>query len=91
MTVHSADVTVDLRPDVGVDQRVLLLLNEQTATDPDAYTFPATPLTADSGTVVFPVRRVRAGTYLVRVQVDGAESRLDVVGGTFSDPTVTLP
>jgi hypothetical protein len=91
VTVHSADVTVDLRPDVGKDQRVLLLLNEQTAVDPDAYTFPATPLTADSPTVVFPVRRVRPGTYLVRVQVDGAESRLDVVGGTFSDPTVTLP
>jgi Pvc16 N-terminal domain len=91
VTVHSADVTVDLRPDVGKDQRVLLLLNEQTAADPDAYTLPATPLTADSPTVVFPVRRVRPGTYLVRVQVDGAESRLDLAGGTFSDPTVTLP
>jgi hypothetical protein len=84
-------VTVDVRPDVGKDQRVLLLLNELTATDPDAYSFPVIPLTADSGTVVFPVRRVRPGTYLVRVQVDGAESRLELTGGTFSDPTVTLP
>ncbi len=91
VTVHSADVTVGLRPDAGKDQRVLLLLNELTVADPDAYTFPATPLTADSPTVVFPVRRVRPGTYLLRVQVDGAESRLDVVGGTFSDPTVTFP
>jgi hypothetical protein len=91
VTVHSADVTVDVRPDVGSDQRVLLLLNELTATDPDAYSFPATPLTADSGTVVFPVRRVRPGTYLARVQVDGAESRLELTSGTFSDPTVTLP
>ncbi len=91
-TVHSADVTVDLRPDVGKDQRVLLLLNELTATDPDSYTFPATPLTADSGTVVFPVRRARPGTYLVRVQVDGAESRLDLdSGGTFAEPALTLP
>ena len=92
VTVHSADVTIDLRPDVGKDQRALLLLNEQTATDPDAYSFPATPLTADSGTVVFPVRRVRPGTYLARIQVDGAESRLDVApSGAFSDPKVTLP
>lgn len=91
VTVHSADVTVDVRPDVGKDQRVLLLLNELTATDPDAYSFPATPLTADSGTVVFPVRRVRPGTYLVRIQVDGAESRLELVGNTFANPVLTLP
>jgi hypothetical protein len=92
VTVHSADVTITLRPDVGMDQRVLLLLNEQTATGPDAYTFPATPLAADSPTVVFPLRRVRPGTYLIRVQVDGAESRLDVApSGTFSDPKLTLP
>jgi hypothetical protein len=92
VTVHSADVTVDVRPDVQPDQRVFLLLNELTATDPDNYTFPATPLTAASPTLVFPVRQVRPGTYLVRIQVDGAESRLEVdAAGAFAAPVVTLP
>jgi hypothetical protein len=90
-TVHSADVTVKVKPKVGKDQRALLLLNESTTTDPDAYTFPVRPLTVDSATIVFPVRRVRPGTYLVRVQVDGAESRLDVVGDTYDKPALTLP
>ena len=92
VTVHSADVGVGVRPDVGPEQRVFLLLNELTATDPDNYTFPADALTTASPTVVFPVRRVRPGSYLVRVQVDGAESRLDVgAGGTFAEPELTLP
>jgi hypothetical protein len=90
-TVHSADVTVKVKPQVGKEQRVLVLLNELTATDPDAYSFPVTPLTADTATLVFPVRRARPGTYLVRVQIDGAESRLELVGGTYGKPVLTLP
>jgi hypothetical protein len=33
---------------------------------------------------------VQPGTYLVRIQVDGADSPLDVTGDTYSDPQVTL-
>jgi hypothetical protein len=90
-TVYSADVTVKVKPVVGKDQRVLLLLNELTATDPHAYTFPVKPVTADTATLVFRVRRARPGTYLVRIQVDGAESRLELVGNTYGKPVLTLP
>jgi len=89
-TVHTADVTVDVDPVIGKDQRVLLLLNEDTAADPHAYSFSAKPLAADSSTVVFTARRVRPGTYLARVQVDGAESRLELVGNTYGEPVLTL-
>jgi len=90
-TVHSTDVTVKVKPVVGKDQRVLLLLNELTPTDPHAYSFRIKPLTADSATLLFPVKRARPGTYLVRVQVDGAESRLELVGNTYAKPVLTLP
>ena len=89
-TVHSADVTVKVDPVIGTEQRVLLLLNEDTTVDPSSYSFSAEPLAADSDTVVFPARRVLPSTYLVRVQVDGAESRLELTGDTYSGPTVTL-
>ena len=74
-----------VKPVVGKDQRVLLLMNELTATEPYAYSFRIKPLTADSATLVFPVKRARPGTYVVRVQVDGAESRLELVGDTRSE------
>jgi Pvc16 N-terminal domain len=90
-TVHSVDVTVKVTPTVGKDQRVLLVLNQLTATDPHAYSFPVNPLTADTATLVFRVKRARPGTYLVRVQVDGAESSLDLVGDTYSKPDLVLP
>jgi S-formylglutathione hydrolase FrmB len=90
-TVHSVDVTVKVKPTVGKDQRVLLVLNQLTATDPHAYSFPVNPLTADTATLVFRVKRARPGTYLVRVQVDGAESSLDLVGDTYSKPDLVLP
>jgi hypothetical protein len=90
-TVHSVDVTVKVKPTVGKDQRVLLVLNQLTATDPHAYSFPVNPLTADTATLVFRIKRARPGTYLVRVQIDGAESRLDLVGDTYSKPDLVLP
>ena len=90
-TFVSVDVTVTVDPDVGKDQRVLFLLNEDTTTDPNAYSFSAEPLSADSPKVVFPLKRVQAGTYLARIQVDGAESRLELVGETYKKPALTLP
>jgi hypothetical protein len=43
-------------------------------------------------TITIPIRGVKAGTYLVRIQVDGAESPLQTdVNGQFSEPRVTIP
>lgn len=89
---RSADLDVTVEPIVGQAQRVVLLLNEQTATAPQAYTVAAPRRTADAATITVPVQGIRAGTYFVRLQVDGAESPLDLDPGspTFG-PRVTIP
>lgn len=92
---RSATVAVDAEPPIGKDQRVVLLLDD--ATDGDAYTFEAPPRALDAEPVEVPVEGLAAGTYLVRIQVDGAESRLEVETapgpneGRFVNPTLTIP
>ena len=93
------DVTVPLDPPVGRRQRIVLTLNEHHPPADRvgrAYTFvgpprdPADPETTSSDTV--PVRDVVAGNYLVRVQVDGAESVLGVGSdGRYDTPRVAIP
>jgi hypothetical protein len=88
-------------PRVGRDQRVTLLLNEinvPPGSATHAYTFnaPANNGLAtgvpDTASIEIPFSRVVAGTYLVRVQVDGAESVLGQdAGGLFVEPRVVLP
>ena len=92
-------VTFD--PRVGRDQRVTLLLNEinvAPGSPTHAYTFnaPANNGLAvgvpDTAAIEISFSRVVAGTYLVRVQVDGAESVLGQdAGGLFVEPRVVLP
>jgi hypothetical protein len=71
------------------------------ATETESYSFVAPsriPLSppsggpGETGTITIPITRVKAGTYLVRVQVDGAESVLatDAIG-QFVAPQVTIP
>ena len=49
------------------------------------------PAQIDTGTITFPISFVPPGAYLVRVQVDGAESPLQVDGtGRYSTPAVTI-
>src|SRR5262249_44276838 len=97
----SANVTVGIVPNVGQTQRVALLMNEFDAPggNAHAYRFDALPRSApadppETDTVVFPISGVVAGEYLVRVQVDGAESALDrdpdPNNPIFNGPTVTI-
>lgn len=71
-------VTVDLRPRVGKEQRVALLLRASSQGEALTYTLPALPRDGDGGTLDFSASQVRPGGYLVAVQVDGAESPLEV-------------
>lgn len=89
-TVESAsvevagNVTVRLDLPVRADQRVSLLLDNES----DSYRFEAPfplPEPREENSVVVPVSAVRSGGYLVRVQVDGVESRSDL-----TEPTVRL-
>jgi hypothetical protein len=72
-----ARVTVRLSPEVGRTQRVELLLNETTGADRPAFRYAAPPRAADGDTVAWDTPGLPAGTYLVRVRVDGAESLLE--------------
>jgi hypothetical protein len=93
------DVTVPLDPPVGRGQRVVLILNERhpPADRPGrGYAFAAPSPGPDApptrGTVTVPARDVAAGEYLVRVQVDGAQSVLTAGGdGRFDAPWVPIP
>jgi hypothetical protein len=92
---RSATVTVVADPPIGKNQRVVLLLDE--VGGGEAYSFQAPTRDADADPVEIPVEGVAAGTYLVRVQVDGAETLLEVETtpgpdeGRFVSPTLTIP
>lgn len=88
-----SDVKVTLTPNVGIGQRVVLLLNKVSGGTPAAFSSTATVSAADSNQIVLNIANVPAGSYLVRVQVDGAESLLTVNSGTglLDGPMVTMP
>lgn len=76
--LYAAIVKVELDLIVGVGQRVFLFLNERSTSMEAAYIFSAEPRSDDSNIVTFTVNDVKRGEYLVRVQIDGAESPIDV-------------
>jgi hypothetical protein len=85
-------VSVTLTPTVGKNQRAVLLLNQLASATPVAHSFQAPPRTTDKKTIDFPVTDVDPGTYLVRVQVDGAESPLVEDGaGAPVRPRLVIP
>ena len=99
-------VTLTVNPPVAATQEVFLLLNQlQPAGSPPpaplAYSFVAEPLVSllspptavppPSPTISFPYAAVTTGTYLVRIQVDGAQSLLTTdSNGFYNGPTVNL-
>lgn len=102
VTLFAADITVNFSPGVGKKQRVVLLLNEF---DPPedrpahSYSFKAPPRDdeEDASLIVIHISDVATGDYLVRVQVDGAESPLtpdtEPSSSTFNqyiEPKVTI-
>lgn len=97
----SIAVEVTFVPMVGKKQRVFLLLNEMKSPPeraPNAYRFKAPKdngITDENVTetqkIKFSIAGVESGEYLVRVQVNGAESPLEVdADGRYSQPKVTI-
>ena len=87
-------LSVALAPLVGRRQRAALLLNDLGAADGAAFRFTAENRAADTNTLVFDVPGLPTGrTYLVRVQVDGAESPVfpDAATGVYTRPQVVIP
>lgn len=99
-------VTLTVNPPVAATQEVLLLLNQvpeagSPPPTPLAYSFVAEPFYSllsppaavppPSPKIYFPYSGVTAGTYLVRLQVDGAQSLLTTDNnGVYNGPTVNL-
>lgn len=102
VTLCTDTLTLDFTPRVGVHQRVILLLNEYNPPNDRparAYRFevplvPLNPLDISVASADKTVVDVAAGVYLVRVQVDGAESPLDPGPDPdhpfYSNPLVTI-
>lgn len=100
VTYKDATIALTINPKVGLKQRVALLLNELNPPAdraPHAYRFelklPTTP-PDPTGTITAQVSSVAAGNYLLRVQVDGAESLLDPgadpLNPKYVGPVVTI-
>jgi len=85
------DVTLQLTPNIGIGQRAVLMLNSLPAAAPAAFVSLPFVATADTAQITINIKGVPSGKYLVRVQIDGAESRLTTTAGVFSDPAVQMP
>lgn len=89
--VTSSQVALTVNPSVIQGQRLVLLLNERSTAAPASYTFtdkqPAT-----SSAVQMSISGVKPAEYFVRLQVDGAESPVDLDPGSLTfGPRVTIP
>lgn len=96
VTLRDGVLTLTLVPDLGRSQRVAVVLNARDGSG-RAYSFRAPdgngmdPATEAAASVAVPLARVVAGDYLLRVQVDAAESPLGLAGdGSFASPVVTI-
>jgi hypothetical protein len=98
--LRAGRMRVGCDPRIGREQRVTLILNEINVAPgavTHAYTFAApasnglAPGVLDTAAVEIPFTRVVAGTYVVRVQIDGAESVLaQDASGAFVSPRVVF-
>jgi hypothetical protein len=86
-----ANVTVTLTPNIGVGQRAVLILNSLPAAAPAAFTSLPVVSSADSSQIFINIKGVPTGKYLLRVQIDGAESLLITTANVFTGPTVNMP
>lgn len=71
---------INLQTNLPIDpfQRVVLELNERSTHHPTAYMFDVAPRASATSAIAIPIEDIKAGEYLVRVAIDGAESLLEV-------------
>ena len=87
----SFDVTLTLDPHIGAGQRAMLVLNSLPGVPVAAYTSLPVIAAAAGPQVTINIAGAPSGSYLVRVQIDGAESLLTMgANGMFNGPVVNL-
>jgi Pvc16 N-terminal domain len=85
-------VTLNVAPNIGAGQRAVLLLNNLTVSPPLEFTSAPAISASDSNQVRIGIAGVPTGSYLCRVQIDGAESLLTMnASNQFTGPTVAMP
>ncbi|MEM7796662.1 MAG: Pvc16 family protein [Cyanobacteria bacterium P01_C01_bin.118] len=77
-------IQVSTRLSIGKDQRVVIALNEWSVESPATYLFEAHPRQMDTDCLTIPINNVKPGEYLIRLQVDGADSQLGIDTDTDS-------
>ncbi|MGD2116141.1 MAG: Pvc16 family protein, partial [Acidobacteriota bacterium] len=89
---------VEIQPPVDADQRAALLLRGTVGDGGEGYTLSTPPRTEDGAVIELSLAGVEPGDYLASVQVDGAESPLEVDDDPesptfrrFIGPKVTVP
>lgn len=88
---RSADLKIKINPKVGEEQRVVLILNEISNVESASYTFVGKLSEIEPETIEIHVGGVKAADYLVRVQVDGAQSQLITnAENQYISPKVTI-
>lgn len=94
---RSATIGLKVKPAIDPGQRVMILLNELPGSGTaNSYSFPLSA--ADFGSPPQPlqdisvkINGVKAGSYLLRIQVDGAESPLkNDAQGNYNSPSCTI-
>lgn len=74
VTAGRAEVRVTVDPPIAPSQKVTLLLNQQNSENPAAYSATLGKRDTEQTQATFAFTNVKPGRYLVRIQVDGAES-----------------
>jgi hypothetical protein len=93
-SLGAASITAVLAPRPGIGQRVALLLNELAGgAVARSFTLPARRRIADADPVSFEAAALPAGTnWLVRAQVDGVETAMEVdAAGDITGPVLHVP
>ncbi len=89
---YSGTVTVQADINIVPNQRVFLILNGLADEQPDSYIFRAARRVDVTTTMTFPIENIAAGSYLIRLQVDGAESPLRVDDeDRYIGPAIVVP
>ena len=76
--LRSALLTVQLDVTVQEKQKVSIALNEWTTDSPATYMFDRPSLSQSSNIIEIPINNVKVGEYLLRINIDGAESKLGI-------------
>lgn len=87
VTPYKGTATVTVASGVGRAQRIILLLNSRLTSPVHSYAFVADPRTSDAAPIKVPLQDVERGDYFVRVQVDGAESPINLDWATSTTKT----